>query len=82
MLPHLLLHFYPSYAAFTFPLVISATALFTAVHYFDSLGMNTGVLNILKVIECGIATVMVLTCARSLPTLPIKGTWRKSPLIP
>lgn len=61
MLPHLLkLHFYPSYAAFTFPLVISATALFTAVHYFDSQGMKTGVLNILKVIECGIATVMVL----------------------
>lgn len=61
MLPHLLkLHFYPSYAAFTFPLVISATALFYAVHYFDSLGMATGFLNILKVIELAIAAGMVL----------------------
>ncbi|OTP10217.1 exfoliative toxin A/B [Enterococcus sp. 10A9_DIV0425] len=61
MLPHLLsLDFYPSYAAFTFPLVISATALFTTVRYFHTLGIPTGLLDALKVIECLIATGMIL----------------------
>ncbi|MEY8445553.1 TDT family transporter [Enterococcus ratti] len=61
MLPHLLkLNFYPSYAAFTFPLVISATALSSTVRYFDSLGMPNNLLNILKVVELLIATGMVL----------------------
>ncbi|WP_165002736.1 MULTISPECIES: TDT family transporter [unclassified Enterococcus] len=61
MLPHLFkLHFYPSYAAFTFPLVISATALFTAVHYFNGLGMASGLLDVLKIAECIIASLVVL----------------------
>lgn len=61
MLPRLLkLHFYPSYAAFTFPLVISATALFSAVHYLELHGLPVGLLNVLKVVECAIATSMVV----------------------
>jgi exfoliative toxin A/B len=61
MLPKLLkLRFYPSYAAFTFPLVISATALFYAVRYFDALGMANEYLNVLKLIELTIATGMVV----------------------
>ncbi|MBF8807494.1 MAG: TDT family transporter [Enterococcus lacertideformus] len=61
LLPHLLkLHFYPSYAAFTFPLVISATALFYAVHYLEALSITNELLNVLKLIELMIATGMVL----------------------
>jgi exfoliative toxin A/B len=61
LLPRLLkLHFYPSYAAFTFPLVISATAMFCAVNYFHSLGIATGFLTVLKLAELVIATGMVL----------------------
>lgn len=61
LLPRLLkLHFYPSYAAFTFPLVISATAMFCAINYFHSLGIATGFLTVLKLVELVIATGMVL----------------------
>lgn len=35
------LPFYPSYAAFTFPLVISATATYGVIHYFGQNGMST-----------------------------------------
>lgn len=35
------LPFYPSYAAFTFPLVISATATYGVIHYFDENGIST-----------------------------------------
>lgn len=60
MLPRLFkLRFYPSYAAFTFPLVISATALFTTVHYFNSLGIYSSVLDFLKIAECLFASVVV-----------------------
>ena len=55
-LPTLLkLKFYPSYAAFTFPLVISATAMKTSAQYFSSIT----VLNVLTVIELFIATCIV-----------------------
>ena len=53
------LRFYQSYAAFTFPLVISATAIFTTVHYFNSLGIYSSVLDFLKVAECLFASVVV-----------------------
>lgn len=55
----LLLDFYPSFAAFTFPLVISATAISTATAYFHQLGFATGILDGLKVIECLIACGMI-----------------------
>lgn len=35
------LPFYPSYAAFTFPLVISATATNGVIHYFEQNGLST-----------------------------------------
>ena len=35
------LPFYPSFAAFTFPLVISATATNGVIHYFKQIGMST-----------------------------------------
>ena len=55
-LPTLLkLPFFPSYAAFTFPLVISATAMNLAAQFFDSVA----VLNILAVMELVIATCIV-----------------------
>ncbi|MFF5995084.1 TDT family transporter [Lysinibacillus sp. KU-BSD001] len=56
-LPKLLkLPFYPSYAAFTFPLVISATAMNTAAHFFHSMPL----FHVLTHVELLIATCMVL----------------------
>ena len=55
-LPTLLkLPFFPSYAAFTFPLVISATAMNASAHFFDSIPA----LKVLTVIELLIATCIV-----------------------
>lgn len=55
-LPTLLkLPFFPSYAAFTFPLVISATAMNLSAQFFDSLA----VLKVLAVMEIAIATCIV-----------------------
>ncbi len=55
-LPTLLkLPFFPSYAAFTFPLVISATAMNVSAQFFDSVPA----LKVLTVIELFIATCMV-----------------------
>lgn len=60
-LPHLLrLKFYPSYAAMTFPFVITATALGKALAFFRAGGMHLpGVLDVLFVAETAIAVVMV-----------------------
>ena len=55
-LPTLLkIPFFPSYAAFTFPLVISATAMNLSAQFFDSVA----VLHVLAVIELVIATGIV-----------------------
>ena len=55
-LPTLLkLPFFPSYAAFTFPLVISATAMNLSAQFFDSVA----ILNVLAVVELVIATCIV-----------------------
>lgn len=57
-LPQLLrLPFFPSYAAFTFPLVICATALTNAVHY---LGYTGPIVTTVIVVEITFATVIVL----------------------
>lgn len=40
------LPFYPSYAAFTFPLVISGTATYGVIHYFNQIGLSTNWLEI------------------------------------
>lgn len=66
-LPKLLrLKFYPSYAAMTFPFVISAAALLKAVTYFESRGFG-GLLfqaaHVLIAIEIIVASIMVLYVA-------------------
>lgn len=53
------LPFYPSYAAFTFPFVISATAAKFTSRYFMSLGLNSHLLNIIANLEIIIATIIV-----------------------
>lgn len=53
------LPFYPSYAAFTFPLVISATACYTFYQYLGHLGMHSTLLLPLAIVEITIATVVV-----------------------
>lgn len=50
--------FYPSYAAFTFPLVISATAITESSVYLSNY-INTPWLEVLKTIEISIATLIV-----------------------
>ncbi|WP_297983538.1 TDT family transporter [uncultured Methanobrevibacter sp.] len=54
------LPFYPSFAAFSFPFVVSAFCMKEANKYFISLGMNLEILNLLTVIEIIIATVLVI----------------------
>lgn len=60
-LPVLLrLRFYPSYAAMTFPFVITATALGKATEFFRASGvMVPGVLDVLFIAETVLAAVMV-----------------------
>lgn len=63
-MPKLLkLKFYPSYAAMTFPFVISASALLKTITYFESLGFGGALftaLHALSMIETLIAAIMVL----------------------
>lgn len=54
------LQFYPSYAAFTFPFVISAIALKQSVAVSKALGHNLSSLSVVVTIETIIATVFVL----------------------
>ena len=60
------LPFYPSYAAMTFPFVISATALSQGVAFLNGLGAGLpAALDVLVLAETGLAVVMVgyvLTC--------------------
>lgn len=51
--------FYPSYAAFTFPLVICATALTKSFNYYAALGMNFQWMHWIAMIEMIIAAVIV-----------------------
>ncbi|QQK07942.1 TDT family transporter [Miniphocaeibacter halophilus] len=54
------LKFYPSYSAFTFPLVISAIALKLSVGFLINQGFNLGILKYLVIFETTIATLIVL----------------------
>ena len=60
-LPVLLrLRFYPSYAAMTFPFVITATALGKALAFFQANGLAVPeVLNVLFAAEAAVSVVMV-----------------------
>ena len=59
-MPYLLrLPFYPSYASFTFPFVITATAADQSRIYFDSIGMGQSWLTPVVVIETVIAACLV-----------------------
>lgn len=59
-LPKLLkIDFYPSYAAFTFPMVISATAITKTYTYLTTLNINLPILNYIAIIETIIAASIV-----------------------
>lgn len=64
-MPHLLrLKFYPSYAAFTFPFVITATALLKALTLFEAHGWQVPAwLHVLQVVETVLACAIVLYVA-------------------
>lgn len=51
--------FYPSYAAFTFPLVISATAMFKSSQFFIDRPILFGTTELLSIIETVLAIAMV-----------------------
>lgn len=51
--------FFPSYAAFTFPLVICATALFKTTIYYQQSGLNLPFLNLIAIAETIFASIMV-----------------------
>nr|MCG6272045.1 C4-dicarboxylate ABC transporter [Vibrio vulnificus] len=56
------LPFSPGYAAFTFPMVIGATALFKMAHWMDSIGMaaqDVHQIHALAMVELLVATVVV-----------------------
>lgn len=53
------LPFYPSYAAFTFPFVISATAARQSVAYFSALGQNLPLLRVVSNFETMLAAAIV-----------------------
>lgn len=61
LMPKLLrLPFYPSYAAFTFPFVITAIALRSSIDYYEiNSSINTGILQYLYYFECLVATFFV-----------------------
>lgn len=54
------LKFYPSYSAFTFPLVISAIGLKLSAGFFINKGFNLGFLKYLIIIETVIAALIVI----------------------
>ena len=59
-LPHLLrFEFYPSYAAFTFPLVICATALTKSFNYYNNLGYNVQFMHYIAIFETCLAAIIV-----------------------
>lgn len=61
MLPRLLrLKFYPSYAAFTFPFVISATAIKLTVMYLAEVGREVVFLQYVEYLQTGLAFILVV----------------------
>jgi len=59
-LPKLLaVDFYPSYAGFTFPLVISATAITATTEFYNQLGLPSALFHWLSIAETIIAVMMV-----------------------
>lgn len=56
----LVLPFYPSYAAFTFPLAISAFGITSANSYLVSIGYGFPLLELTAKVETGIAALMVV----------------------
>ena len=61
MLPKLLrLSFYPSYAAFTFPFVISATAIKLTVTYLSDTGRSVGFLQYVEYMQTTVAFLLVV----------------------
>ncbi|MBD3109284.1 TDT family transporter [Bacillus sp. AGMB 02131] len=59
-LPKLLaIDFYPSYAAFTFPLVISAMALTTTAHFYIERGYTASLLHWISIAESVLAFIIV-----------------------
>ena len=59
LIPCLKLKFYPSYASFTFPFVISATAMKQAAVWFTSIGMTWPYLSYIALVQTIIATLLV-----------------------
>jgi len=60
-LPKLLrLKFYPSYAAFTFPFVISATAIKLTVDYLTAAGWSAGILRYVEYGQTAVAFTLVM----------------------
>ncbi|WP_422487308.1 TDT family transporter [Gudongella sp. DL1XJH-153] len=60
-LPKLLgLKFYPSYSAFTFPMVITAISLKATAGYFSNLGMDNNILGALVKLQEFVAVALVL----------------------
>ncbi len=59
-LPKLLaIDFYPSYAGFTFPLVISATAITAATNFYNQLGFTSVLFHWVSILESIIAFIIV-----------------------
>ncbi|MFJ7666716.1 TDT family transporter [Lysinibacillus sp. NPDC097195] len=59
-LPKLLaVDFYPSYAGFTFPLVISATAITATTNFYHQLGISSALFHWLAILESIIAFIIV-----------------------
>lgn len=51
--------FYPSYAAFTFPMVISATAIFKVSNFFEGSSTLSMITELLSIFETGVAILVV-----------------------
>ena len=54
------LPFYPSYAAFTFPLAISAFAAKSASDFFKEIGQSFLLMDLLAVVETSLAVIMII----------------------
>ena len=80
-LPKLLkLPFYPSYAAFTFPFVITAFALQKTVAYLEGLGWTIpGAVFILLAVETAVATLLVFYTVIRYGRFLLQGRRRTSP---
>lgn len=57
---YLTMPFFPSYAAFTFPLVISGISMKITVAYLNSIGYSISFLNYITLLQTIIATLLVV----------------------